>query len=284
MKPITIEFKGKEQINIYYHIVIIGAGGTGGLVIQQLAQMFSMFGIWGKIVIAEPDLYEEKNLRNQLCLPKDINKNKADVLAQRYRAAYQMDIATYTSGYVEDVKTLEKLYETTYERCNGYNTKYVPVLISCVDNNYSRKVFHQYFEQADDLLYLDVGNETIDLPEDYQTRPKEQWSEEELDRYHNSGFTGQLVCGLKLGGQVITEPIASIFPDILEDNDEIAPPSKLSCQELAASLPQRLIVNRYSALSVITILNEIFETGSLSTHKVFYHAKKAFMKSEPIYG
>lgn len=76
MKQITIEFKGKEQINIYYHIVIIGAGGTGGLVIQQLAQMFSMFGILGKIVIAEPDLFEEKIFATNYAYQKILIKTK----------------------------------------------------------------------------------------------------------------------------------------------------------------------------------------------------------------
>jgi hypothetical protein len=60
-------------------------------------------------------------------------------------------------------------------------------------------------------------------------------------KYDKSGFTGQLVCGLKLDGKVISEPIAYcfVYPDILEDKDEIAP-SEMSCTQLMASEPQRV--------------------------------------------
>jgi len=241
-----------------------------------------MFNIKAKLVIAEPDLYEEKNMNNQLCLAKDVGKNKADVLAKRYRAAYQLDIATYTGGYVEDCKTIEHLFQLNYEKID-YSYRVIPILISCVDNNYSRKIFHDYFLSTSTLLYFDVGNENVTFPSDYPNRTMEEWTEEELDEHNKSGFTGQMVCGFKLDGNTISEPIASLYPDILEYTDEIAP-SQLSCQELAASNPQRLITNRYSAMSVITVLNEIFETKSISTHRILYHAKRGYMRSEPITG
>ncbi|NRG33221.1 ThiF family adenylyltransferase [Niallia circulans] len=282
MQPISIDLSRSYQSEIYYQILVIGAGGTGGIVIQQLCQMLSMFEISAKLIIAEPDIYEEKNRNNQLCLAKDVGKNKADVLAKRYRAAYQLDIATFTGGYVEDTKTIDTLFQLNYERI-PYNYRIVPILISCVDNNYSRKIFHEYFNTAQTLLYFDVGNENVILPKDHRNRPIESWTKEELEEYKDSGFTGQMVCGFKSDWKILSEPIGTLYPDILEDNDEIAP-SQLSCQELAASNPQRLITNRYSAISVITVLNEIFETKSLSTHRILYHAKRGYMKSEPIIG
>ncbi|MGO5011434.1 ThiF family adenylyltransferase [Niallia sp. Sow4_A1] len=282
MQPISIDLSRSYQSEVYYQILVIGAGGTGGIVIQQLCQMLSMFEISAKLIIAEPDIYEEKNRNNQLCLAKDVGKNKADVLAKRYRAAYQLDISTYTGGYVEDTKTIDTLFQLNYERI-PYNYRIVPILISCVDNNYSRKIFHEYFNTAQTLLYFDVGNENVILPKDHRNRPIESWTKEELEEYKDSGFTGQMVCGFKSDWKILSEPIGTLYPDILEDNDEIAP-SQLSCQELAASNPQRLITNRYSAISVITVLNEIFETKSLSTHRILYHAKRGYMKSEPILG
>ena len=281
MERIGIDFLKRQYKNVYAHIVVIGTGATGSVVIQQLAQLLSVFDIPRKIILADCDVFEEKNLKNQLCVPKDMGKYKADVLARRYGAAYQMKISTYTSNYVEDIETINGLFYNNYEYGKARGCFYLPILISCVDNNFSRKVFHQYFESAENLLYLDVGNESVILPSNYLTRPKQEWTNEELETYNDSGFTGQLVCGLKLKGQVIAEPIASVFPDILEDDDEIAP-SELSCTELAASEPQRIITNRYSALAVNTILSEVFELGTLSTHKIFYHAKKGYMRSEPI--
>jgi hypothetical protein len=280
MGKVTVDF-GKGKSRVYPHIAVIGAGGNGGYVIQQVAQMLNIFNVWGKMVVADYDIFEEKNLANQLCLPSDIGKNKAEVLSKRYRSAYQIDITTYSSSYVEDVNTLKQLFNTDYECCKNWNTKYLPILIGCVDNNYSRQIFHQFFEQEKDLLYLDIGNESVHIPKDFRTRPKEQWTKEEKEAYNKSGFTGQLVCGLKLDGKVISDPIASVYPDILEDKDEIAP-SEMSCTQLMASEPQRVITNRFSSLAATTVLNEIFELGTLSTHKIFYHSKKGYMRSEPI--
>lgn len=280
MSRMVINFKGDYKNKVYFHFVIVGAGGNGSYVLQQLAQLFSIFEIRGKIVICDYDHYETKNLKNQLCLPKDIEKNKAEALAQRYRAAYNIDIASYSASYIEDIETLTSVFNTEYADYD-YHYSYIPVLISCVDNNFTRKIFHEYFNQAETLLYIDCGNEATQPPEDFRTRPKEKWTKEELETYNKSGFTGQVIAGLKFKGKVISEPIASLFPDILEDNDEIAP-SQLSCSELSASEPQRVITNRYSALAVNTILNEIFESESLSTHKIFFHSKLGYMRSEGI--
>ncbi|WP_178382682.1 hypothetical protein [Paenibacillus sp. P46E] len=38
------------------------------------------------------------------------------------------------------------------------------VLIGAVDNDYSRKVMNEYFEQSEDLIYIDAGIEGVYLP------------------------------------------------------------------------------------------------------------------------
>lgn len=274
------EGKYREQ-HLFPYIVQIGTGGTGGYVAQQVAQMLSIFGIAAKYVLADYDVVEDKNLKNQLYIKKDVGRKKAEVLAKRYSAAYEIDIANYSNSYVEDIATIESLFKTDYLGIHSYNVTYLPIIISCVDNNYSRKLFHEYFQQAEgNLLYLDVGNESVTLPEQ-KDKPREEWSKEEVETYNSSGYTGQVVAGLKLGGKVITQPVASLFPDILEDDDEIAP-SQLSCTELLASDPQRLITNRYAAMAVSTYLNEIFSEGTLSNHITFFHAKRMYMRTEPI--
>ncbi|MGP4074210.1 ThiF family adenylyltransferase [Piscibacillus sp. B03] len=46
-------------------IVQVGVGGTGSNVAQQVAQLLATIGE-GHYVLADPDVVEEKNLRNQL--------------------------------------------------------------------------------------------------------------------------------------------------------------------------------------------------------------------------
>jgi hypothetical protein len=49
-----------EGKKIVPHIVLVGAGGNGGLILQHIAQMMSIFQLDGEIVVADPDTVEEK--------------------------------------------------------------------------------------------------------------------------------------------------------------------------------------------------------------------------------
>jgi hypothetical protein len=50
----------KEKKIVPPHIVLVGAGGNGGLILQHIAQMMSIFQLDGEIVVADPDTVEEK--------------------------------------------------------------------------------------------------------------------------------------------------------------------------------------------------------------------------------
>jgi hypothetical protein len=65
---------------------------------------------------------------------------------------------------------------------------------------------------------------------------REEWTEEEQQRHVNTGWTGQVVAGLRWNGKTVMEPVADRFPDILEDEDEIAP-SEMACSQVIASEP-----------------------------------------------
>lgn len=59
-----------------YHIVVIGAGGLGGV----LAESFARLGV-KKITLIDPDTFQEKNLnRQRFATSRSIGKNKVDVI------------------------------------------------------------------------------------------------------------------------------------------------------------------------------------------------------------
>ncbi|MFE7064201.1 ThiF family adenylyltransferase [Sutcliffiella sp. NPDC057660] len=267
---------------LYPVIVQLGVGGTGSNVAQQLTQMLMMYGKNSIYCLADFDTIEKKNIGNQLFVESNIGKKKADILAKRYSHAYGIQIHSYTKGYVEDVDTLKSLFNTDYINYTGSEVRVLPILLGCVDNNYTRKICHQLFEKVPNLLYIDSGNEHAVVPSDFRTRPKEEWTEDEVRAYHESGWTGQVCAGLKIGGKVILEPVASRYTEILEDNDEIKP-SLLSCEELSASDPQRLMTNKMAALAMCSYLSELFECGTISKSLTVFHASKGFMKSEPLH-
>ncbi|WP_231558728.1 hypothetical protein [Brevibacillus thermoruber] len=187
-----------------------------------------------------------------------------------------MPIAAFDERYIEDERTLERLFQfTDYRGCYSWETLFLPILIGAVDNNYTRQIMHSYFLSQEKLLYIDVGVEAAWVPRD--GRPREEWTEEELQRHTNTGCTGQVVAGLRMNGKTVLEPVAGRFPDILEDKDEIVP-FGMACSQVIASEPQRLITNRFAAQAVAGYLNELFGERTLSTHVTFFHAKKMYMR------
>lgn len=266
---------------VYPFICQLGTGGNGTYVLQQLAQLLSILEKDALYLVADPDVVEKKNLKNQLFVKSDIGKKKADVLAKRYSAAYDFRIASYSESYIEDVEALNSLFNKEYLSTGSrYDVMYLPVIIGCVDNNYTRQVMHEFFKRSSRCLYIDVGCDAAKVPKDFGTRPMNEWTKEELSVYNESGWDGQVVCGLKLGGETILPPVGEVFPEILNDIDEIAP-SQLACSNVVASDPQRVLCNRMAAMSVAPYLNDLLSDGIITNHMTVFHAKKGYMKSMP---
>ncbi|MEK5149167.1 MULTISPECIES: ThiF family adenylyltransferase [unclassified Psychrobacillus] len=268
---------------IFPYIIQIGTGGTGGYLTQHISQLLGVSKKRGAYTVVDPDVIETKNLGNQLFLPEEVGLKKAEVLAQRYSYAYGIDIATYTDNYIESVEDIRKLFTSEYLQVHNYRSDilFLPILIGCVDNNFSRSILNTFFETSKTCIYIDAGNESTVVPKDWQVRTKSSWTEEELIAFNESGWSGQVVTGVKLN-LFKQPPVAEVFPDILEDKDSFVKPSELSCTELTASEPQRLIVNKFAAMIISNILTQIVEDYTISSHMTVFHAKKAYMRSTPI--
>lgn len=260
-------------------VVQIGVGGTGSNLSQQVAQMLRNYPTSSHYVLSDPDQVEEKNLNNQLFTKGNINKPKAEVLAKRYSSAYQIPVYSYTDSFIESVEDITKLFNTGDFSNITYQDAILPILIGCVDNHYSRQIMHEFYKSNGTIIYIDSGNETAVVPEDFPSREMKDWTESEKENYHSSGWTGQVVCGMKIRGKQFLEPVAEVYPDILEEKDSIAP-STLSCEELSSSDPQRLLTNRMASMAMSSFLSEIIESKTISKRHTVFHAKKIFMQSE----
>lgn len=264
--------------NIYFHIVQVGCGGNGSYVCQQTAQLLSIFKKRAFYILADADIVEEKNLKNQLFIKQDLGRKKAEVLAERYGSHYGVNMGSFDVEYVESTEILASLFDQDVLEVEP-NELVFPILLGCVDNNFTRRIMHEFFRTQDNILYLDVGCEAAKVPQD--GRPPSRWTKEEIKEYIESGYTGQAVAGLRLDGTTILGSVVDEFTEILDDKDDIAP-SELSCQSIVANEPQRLVTNRMAAMSVYPYLNDLFELGSISNHITYFHSKKAFMRSTPI--
>lgn len=271
--------------DIYPFVVQLGVGGNGTYLVQHIAQLLSTTKKKASYVIADPDVVEQKNLNNQLFLLQEVGLKKADVMASRYSASYGIDIGVYSDSYVESVKQLRSLFSMEYmsmyndNESRNHHKLFLPIIIGCVDNNYTRRIIHELFIQMKTGIWIDVGNESTVVPSDWQTRPKELWSEEELETYKKSGWSGQVVTGVHLN---LFKQDSIVELEQLKMDEDTLRPSELSCTQLSASEPQRLIVNKFAALAVASVLSEIIEEVTISSHIIFFHAKKGYMRSTGI--
>jgi hypothetical protein len=259
---------------ISYYIVLIGCGGTGGYAVQRISKMMSAFNsVKSFLLIADPDTVEEKNLLRQPFVPSDICRKKADVLAKRYGSTYGLKIGSYSDSYIESVKSLEKLFSLTdYRHSDGHFIQ--KVLIGAVDNDFSRSIMNDYFEKTDDLIYIDAGIEGVFIPPG--NKPTNEWSPEEVTDHLESGYSGQVVLGLKKDGQVILPALDSVYP--INAKDAIPPSHNCGVEPYQ---PQRMIANEMAAFQISTIVNELFGSNGVIFHYANFNSRSG--NCRPVY-
>ncbi len=230
-------------------ILIIGAGGTGGYVIPHLYRIAFASNRPCRVIIADGDLVEEKNLIRQNFAGCDIGENKAEVMAQRYSDVFGIE-TEYVPDYIENEKRLCELLEVPGRPYYSREPKPIPILIGAVDNNRSRIMCNNVFNKLNDIIYIDSGNEE---------------------------FAGQVVCGVKMNGRVLSKPVAKIYPDILKDTEKF--PSELSCAERSVSAPQTIATNVFASTAIVSMLYYLLIEGNLKTNRIAFSSRRLLMKS-----
>ncbi|MES9681628.1 ThiF family adenylyltransferase [Gottfriedia acidiceleris] len=224
--------------------IVIGAGGTGGYFIPNIARQISITNRLRrieqlpehKLVIVDADDISLSNLNRQNFVERDLDKNKAEVLSTRYGVAFGINIQ-YLDDYITSTEMLEKLVLST---CDDPANQ-IPVLVDCVDNNKTRVFIHEAIQnlkkKMNGIFSLSSGNEFLN---------------------------GQAVCGFTTGigssspfidnGWFRTPTVTEMFPEILEGGDKL--PTELSCDEAAVSHPQNIMTN-------ITAANLLFNFANI---------------------
>ena len=270
-EPITLGIvQQTDNINIYWDIALVGVGGTGGYVLQSLMRMLKNFDIEGLLTLADGDYVEEENLRRQNFIMPDVGKKKVDVLAKRYGNVYDLDIRTI-GDYLEEEQALDRLFVIESNFDGIPSKRVVKVLLGCVDNNKSRQVMHRYFQSQKDLIYIDAGNDGV-------LSLSNSVTEEDV---RESGYSGQVVVGLRSKGRTILDPIGSVYPNVLEEEESDFFPSQ-ACGRTVVSHPQRMQTNLMSANVILGYLNTLLSEGCLVSHFTNFDARNQLMRPEYI--
>lgn len=120
-------------------INIIGCGGTGGYVVPNVLRLLREKDRLPELELYDDDYVEERNIPRQNFCYADIGRPKVEVLAERYSAVFGVPITTW----VKSITGSDFSY-----------TERPDLWISCVDNNFSRRMIIESGERV-----LDVGNE-----------------------------------------------------------------------------------------------------------------------------
>lgn len=221
-------------------IVQIGCGGTGSLLVPYIARIMNSpsFENVAGYTLVDGDKVVEKNIQRQNFVWADIGNFKAEVLAKRYSLALGVEIA-FMQVYITSVEVLKKV-------CSNR----LSILISCVDNNKTRKIIAEW--QNDNIysspIWIDSGNEL-------------------------------------LGGQVFVQGTATngIKTNMLKAHPEIAQaqdklPTELGCAERLNSGEQSLGVNATAANLIFNIVCTFLRREKLHYYEVDFTAHNSFKK------
>jgi len=224
-----------------FHLVLVGCGGTGSFLAGHIARLLtgSVIGeTIGDILLIDGDSVEPKNVGRQLFSKRDIGKNKAEVLANRYNQAFGLDIY-----WCPEFLTRDNFSEIIPDS----NRNHPVLILGCLDTAAARKiildkVMDKWGNQA---WWLDAGN---------------------------GQYAGQIVLGSTGSIEKISSGIGAylveylpypplVFPDLVNPVQDIEKP--LSCAEMLQSEEQSLNVNALVAGLMAEMLR-LFLTGDLS--------------------
>jgi hypothetical protein len=130
---------------------VIGTGGTGGFLIPHLARYIASlpYSKYCLIVLVDGDTVEDKNIIRQNFIRQDVGKNKAEVLAKRYSAAFGVPIVSVPEHLTES--NIPRIFSNSFAYENlrvmvppnvgvDFQGHVNHMVISCVDNNKTRSL------------------------------------------------------------------------------------------------------------------------------------------------
>lgn len=207
-----------------YHIICVGAGGTGGNFLTGLGRFLLYFNEEGaswSLDIIDGDIVEARNAERQPFMATDVMQHKSSVMAEGLVDCLGLppDRVTAYTQYIDDYDQLKSIIH-----CHNYCDSVV-ILVGCVDNHRARQVMHEAFCKTRNIVYIDSANE-------YEE--------------------GEIVCGIRIEGKEIAPPRAYYFEEILKDKGKRA--SEQSCGVINKSSPQHLVTNLTAAHYVLSFV------------------------------
>lgn len=219
-------------------IILIGAGGTGGFLIENLYRLIKYKKDKNiSLTVIDGDYIEEKNLERQAFYYIDLHRNKAKTQIERNNKRFNSELGQYIPKYIEDT-------DMFWELINNPNKTYI--IVGAVDNHKTRQLIHKVLTDKKlkgyDIFWIDSGNEE---------------------------FSGQIIIGSKNNNLPF---VTEVFPEILNKKDLFK--SEESCAERSVTNIQNISANIFAANLLFITINDLLSKG-ISFKEIYYNTENA---------
>lgn len=218
--------------------VLVGTGGTGSYLINLLVHYLNVKKEESKVILVDGDVLEKRNLLRQGFIQKDVGKNKAEVLLERFKRVANKNVTIECHGdFVRSIDDIVDLVGNEQE----------VTLISCVDNNMARlrMLLAQYkifFKENRNITFIDGGNA--------------EWEGQTLVNKIEERDVEPIIFGDEIRINESSEHVPNIiFEEGWKDTLTVGD-FEMSCDEIVESAPQNILANMTSAMGIMRRVND----------------------------
>lgn len=232
-----------------WQVIVVGAGGTGGYLIEWLARLAygsrQADGPRVRLTLVDGDTVEEVNLVRQNFAVDDLGCNKARVLADACKDGLGVDVQA-SNRYIHDAADLQRLAQ-------GPEAGPV-IVIGAVDNNATRAVIDRFVSGRRGVVGIDSGNGERD-------GQIVVWGDPEV-------LGRERVARLLPPDEKPMAPVER-FPEMADESGANANPDDQSCALHAQHDPQDMCTNIMAALGCLAVAWRLI-SGRPLMHYLYY--------------
>lgn len=252
------------------NVVLIGAGGTGSRLMPMLCQLIRSsirrhnplswienINLW----VVDGDTVEHKNLVRQNFIERDVGKNKAQVVADRYSAAFDIPIKAITR-YITPNDSL--VYETPLGAESFASALRNAVIIVAVDSAEARRILlSNFLGHSLNQFWVDAGNEDdfgqvrIFTPHVWVYNPSSSQTLEKTKEYLLQGLPEMIPSRLMI--DYLPMPIRHYF--------ELGQSAQ---EQSCAELPQTLAINSIMANLILANVQNFIQLRNFNYDCQYY--------------
>lgn len=230
------------------HIYLVGAGGTGGFLLEKLTRLFANFDHPVTIEVIDGDTVEGKNLKRQNFTFDDLDHKKAQVLCDRLaRLVPHAPKLVAKPDYLTDNSLLTDIALLDEDE--------TPIIVDCVDNTATRRLINDSVKALGGeipVIVLNSGN-------------NEQGGQ--IVAWSNKPVTNKTLTGEK---EISLKSMLELFPEtnIIKDAHDENPGLVSICAEESESKPQTMMANVFNS-DILASLIFALATNKTIAHNVY---------------